>query len=257
MFAEADQQVFRHHPPVLGGRVEEDDGEDRAPVARDVVLAAKAVTQAGGNLAQDLVSGTAVEPLVDPAEVVRAEQQQDRGPRALLDVGERRFELGLEAGPLGQLRDLIESGAGDGPRVRREAGGETQEPLPPALVAERVGGGGKPQKVASSSGGIAVEPQADQGRQLRGGGTIGLSPLGAGRLFLHPRHQPAQRDPVEQALGATAGEAALGVVLPRQIGAEPPIRLRRRLRIGQLGKRTEPALVDQDALLSCRRGNVE
>ena len=191
MVAEAAQEVFRHHPSILGGRVEQDDGEHRTPVPRDVVLAAKAAAQFGGDLPQDLVAGTAIQPLVDPPEVVGPEQQEHRGQLFLLDVGEGRLELGLEDGPLGQLRDVIESGPGDGARVGRKAGGEAEEPLPPAFVAERVGGGGKPQEVAASARGLAIEPQADQRRQLRRGRAIALPPLRAGRVLLHPGYDPA------------------------------------------------------------------
>ena len=76
---EAAHHVLRHHAPLLERRVEEDDGEGRPAVSRDVVVAAEPASEHGRDLAQDQVAGPAVEPLVDPAEVVRPEEEQDGG----------------------------------------------------------------------------------------------------------------------------------------------------------------------------------
>ena len=86
----------RDAPALVERGVEEDRAEGRAAVARDVVVAAQPRAQHGRDLAQHLVAGTAVQPLVDPAEVVRAEQEQDGGALLGLHVRERGLELGLE-----------------------------------------------------------------------------------------------------------------------------------------------------------------
>ncbi len=139
LLAQPPHDVLRHDPAVVDRRVEEDDGEDRAAVAGHVIVAAEPRPDLGRDLPQHAVAGAPVEPLVDPAEVVRPEQEEHGRPFRLRGAGQGRLQLGLELRPIRQPRDVVEERPGQGARVGGEGGGHPQEALPPPLVVEGVG----------------------------------------------------------------------------------------------------------------------
>ena len=260
MLAQPADHVLGDHPPDVAVRVQEDDGEDGAAVARDVIVAAQARTQPRRDLAQHEVARPAVQPLVHPAEVVGPDEDEDGARLALLGLGQRRLQLGLELRPLGQAGHLVEEGAGDGARVGGEGGGEAQEVLPPGLVAEGVGGGREIKKTVLPPGRlIPVEAQPRPRRQLRARAPVPLAAFrAAGRVVLGLGEDPAQRDPVEHPVGAAAGETDRPLVVVPVLVDEALVQLGRRRRVHQLRDRLQPPFVEQDLTLAAGpRGDVE
>ena len=162
LVAQPPHDVLRDDPAVVDRRVEQDDGEDRAAVAGDVVVAP--------------------EPARIPAAISRSTRSPERrssrsltqpkssgpsrrrttGRLRLLGAGQGRLQLGLELRPIRQPRDVVEERPGHGARVRGEGGGHAEEPLPPALVAERVGAasgtrGGRGRPAVSRSNRIPIQ----------------------------------------------------------------------------------------------------
>ena len=260
VLAEPSHDVLRDHPAHVGPGVEEDHGEDRAPVARHVVVAAQAGAEARGDLPQDEVSGTPVQPLVHPAEVVGPEEDEHGGGVGLLGLGQRRLELGLELRTLRQAGHLVEERPRDRPCVGGEGRGQAEEVLPPALVAERVAGGREiDEPVLPPGDGVAIEPQARPGRDLAAEAAVALAPLRPRRVLVRLGQHPAQRDPVEDPVRALAGETNGALVAAFLLAAaEPAVELRRRRRVGQLRNGLQAPVVEEDLLLAAgSRGHVE
>ena len=250
-------QVLADGAAHVGLRVEEDDGEGRPAVPRHVVTAAEAGPERGGDLGQDEIAGAAVQALVDPAEVVRAEEDQHRVQLPLHRVRERQVQLRLELRPLGEPRDLVEERPGDRPRMRGEGGGHAQEVLPPAVVAEGVGSGGEMQQaVVPAAPRRRVEAQAGPGRQLHAGTPVPLAAVRT-RAVLLGQH-PAQRDAVENPVALAAGQPHRSLVgLPVHV-AVAVVQLRGRGLVRQLGEGAFASFVKQDlALAASARGNVQ
>ena len=257
LLAQPPDDVLRHDQAVVDRRVEEDDREDRTSVAGDVVVAAKPGPDLGRDLPQHAVAGPPVEALVDPAEVVGSQQEQDRRPLRLFGQGQARFQLGLELRPVRQPGDRVEERTGERARVGGEGRGHAEEALPPELVAPRVGrrAGIQGNPARGAPGGLALEPHPDPGHEPGAGGPA-PAPLRRPGLFVRPQVDPPQRDPAEEAPRGLAQQAGGSLVLVGRLRSRPGVERGGAFGIGELGERIEPAVVDQDLPLPAGPGGT-
>ena len=199
VLGQAAHHVLRHPAAFVGARIEEEAGEGGAAVPRDVVLAAQARAQHRGDLAQHLVAEAPVQPLVHPAEIVGTEQQQGDRPALLRGWRQRRLQLRLEVRAVRQLRDLVEQVAGHAAGVDGEGGRQSQEALPPRLLAQGIHRGGEPQQVTAVAL-AAGKTQADPDGQVPRGAPASLR----GGILSSPAGR-AKRDAVETPSGDLLG----------------------------------------------------
>ncbi len=250
LLAQPTDDVLRHEPPVLRSGVAEHDGEDGPPIAGHVILAAQGPSQAGGDLAQDAVARAAVESVVHPGEVVRAEEKENHGLSGAQAVGQRSFELRQELPPLGKPGDLVEHPARHRAGVHRDGCAQAEKRLPPLLVGERVWRPRNAHGTRLRQGILPVEAQADPSLGLSAAAPT-LASLTPGLLVVW--HQPMQRDTVERASAIRArDDGPPGPVSWRR--SRPVLELSRRLGVGELGDRRQRAHVDQDLPLASLGG---
>ncbi len=248
LVAQPAQHVLRHDPAVVERRVGQDHREARTTVAGDVIVAPEPRPDLGRDLPEHPIAGTPVQPLVDPAEVVGAEQEKDHRSLRLRGAGQGHLQLGLELRPIREPGHVVEERPGQGARMGGEGGSHAEEPLPPALVVERIGrrvGNPEQSVVGRPAVGACLEPHPDPGDQP-GMGTLAPASLRAGGFLFRLQRHPSQRDPTQDAPGSSAGQADgpfAGVGRPR---FRTDMEERRALRVGELRKRIEPAIVNQD-----------